>query len=361
VAPTTALKTTPLRAAHAAAGAKLVPFAGWEMPVSYEGVRQEHVAVRSACGIFDVSHMGEIETAGPGALDLLQRLLSNDVARLEIGGAQYSVLCRDDGGILDDLFTYRLDTDRYLTVTNAANHEDDFAWFAEHAARFDAEVIDAIDRYAMLAVQGPDARGIVAGLAADELPKRMHTASMEVAGSEALVCGTGYTGEDGVELLLPPDGAAGVWDAALAAGGVPAGLGARDTLRLEVCFHLYGNDMDADRNPIEAGLGWCCQEPTGFVGSEAVARAREEGTEQRLAPFVLTGAGIPRQENPIVADDSEVGVVTSGTLSPCMEVGIGMGYVSTPLAEAGTEVEIDVRGKRRPARIESKPLYRKES
>jgi aminomethyltransferase len=160
---------------------------------------------------------------------------------------------------------------------------------------------------------------------------------------------------------MPPEDAVAVWDALLAAGAVPTGLAARDTLRLEVCFHLYGNDMDTSRNPIEAGLGWCCKEPTGFVGSEAVARAREAGTAQKLAPFVLTGAGIPRQGNPIVADDREVGVVTSGTLSPCMEVGIGMGYMSTPLAEPGTEVEIDVRGKRRPARIESKPLYRKES
>jgi aminomethyltransferase len=361
VAPTAALKTTPLHAAHVAAGAKLVPFAGWEMPVSYEGVRREHVAVRSACGVFDVSHMGEIETAGPGALDLLQRLLSNDVARLETGGAQYSVLCREDGGILDDLFTYRLDDDRYLTVTNAANHERDFAWFAEEAAGFDAEVSNAIERYAMLAVQGPEARRIVAGLAAEELPERMHTATMDLAGAEALVCGTGYTGEDGVELLLPPDGAGGVWDALLAAGAVPVGLGARDTLRLEVCFHLHGNDMDTERNPIEAGLGWCCKEATGFIGSQAVARAREEGTAQKLAPFVLTGAGIPRQGNPIVAGDREAGVVTSGTLSPCLDVGIGMGYLSSELAEPGAEVEIDVRGKRRPARIESKPLYRKES
>jgi aminomethyltransferase len=359
--PTTALKTTPLHDAHVAAGAKLVPFAGWEMPVSYAGVREEHLGVRSACGVFDVSHMGEIETAGPGALDLLQRLLSNDVAALEVGGAQYSVLCRPDGGIIDDLFTYRLDDDRYLTVTNASNHERDFAWFAEHAADFDAEVSDAIDRYAMLAVQGPEARGIVGGLAGGELPERMHTATMEVAGAETLVCGTGYTGEDGVELLLPPEGAGAVWDAVLAAGAAPAGLAARDTLRLEVCFHLYGKDMDTSRNPIEAGLGWCCKEPTGFIGSEAVARAREQGTAQRLAPFALTGAGIPRQGNPVVAGEREVGVVTSGTLSPCLEVGIGMGYVSTPLAEPGTEVEIDVRGKRRPARIETKPLYRKES
>jgi aminomethyltransferase len=357
----TALRQTPLFESHVAAGAKLVPFAGWEMPVSYAGVRQEHLAVRSSCGVFDVSHMGEVETSGPGALDLLQRLLSNDVSRMEVGGAQYSVLCRPDGGILDDLFTYRLEDDRYLTVTNAANHDGDFEWFAEHAEGFDADVTDAIDRYAMLAVQGPDARGIVADLASGDLPERMHTANLEVAGAEALVCGTGYTGEDGVELLVPSEGATTVWDALLDAGATPAGLGARDTLRLEVCFHLYGNDMDETRNPIEAGLGWCCKEATGFIGAEAVAAAREAGTDQKLAPFVLTAAGIPRQGNAIVLDDREVGVVTSGTLSPSLEVGIGMGYVSAELAEPGTEIEIDVRGKRRPARIESKPLYRKES
>jgi aminomethyltransferase len=358
---TTALKRTPLYEAHERAGAKLVPFAGWEMPVSYVGVREEHVAVRTACGVFDVSHMGEIETSGPQALDLLQRLLSNDVSKLDVGGAQYSVLCREDGGILDDLFTYRLTDERYLTVTNAANHEGDFAWFAEHAKDFDAGVDDALERYAMLAVQGPEARGIVTGLASDELPKRMHTAELEVAGATSLVCGTGYTGEDGVELLVPPDAAATVWDALLDGNATPAGLGARDTLRLEVCFHLYGNDMDETRNPIEAGLGWCCKEDTGFIGAEAVASARADGTEQKLAPFVLTGPGIPRQGNPVVQGDSEVGVVTSGTLSPCLDTGIGLAYVAAELAEPGTEVEIDVRGKRRAGRIESKPLYRKET
>jgi aminomethyltransferase len=358
---TTALKRTPLFAEHERAGAKLVPFAGWEMPVSYEGVGQEHVAVRTACGVFDVSHMGEIETSGPQASDLLQRLLSNDVGKIDVGGAQYSVLCRDDGGILDDLFTYRLDDDRYLTVTNAANHERDFAWFAEHAGEFDAAVDDALESYAMLAVQGPEARGIVSGLASGELPKRMRTARLEVAGTDALICGTGYTGEDGVELLLPPESAQAVWTALLDAGAVPAGLGARDTLRLEVCFHLYGNDMDESRNPIEAGLGWCCKEATGFIGAEAVASARDSGTEQKLAPFVLTGPGIPRQGNPVVNEEREVGVVTSGTLSPCLETGIGMAYVAADLAEPGTEIEIDVRGKPRAGRIESKPLYRKET
>jgi glycine cleavage system T protein (aminomethyltransferase) len=358
---TAALKRTPLYEQHAEAGAKLVPFAGWEMPVSYEGVRQEHIAVRTGCGVFDVSHMGEIETSGPEALELLQHLLSNDVSKIDVGGAQYSVLCREDGGILDDLFTYRLDDDRYLTVTNAANHERDFAWFAEHAGAFDAETTDALERYAMLAVQGPEARGIVGGLASDELPKRMRTARTEVAGAEALVCGTGYTGEDGVELLVPPAGAQAVWNALLDAGAVPLGLGARDTLRLEVCFHLYGNDMDESRNAIEAGLGWCCKEETDFIGAGAVAAAREAGTEQKLAPFALTEPGIPRQGNPVAQGDREVGIVTSGTLSPCLERGIGMAYVAAELAEPGTEVEIDVRGKRRTASIESKPLYRKET
>jgi aminomethyltransferase len=287
--------------------------------------------------------------------------LSNDLSKLEVGGAQYSVLCRDDGGILDDLFTYRLDDNRYLTVTNAANHEGDLAWFSDHAAGFDAEVADAIADYAMLAVQGPEARSIVAALADGELPPRMHTATLDVAGAKTLVCGTGYTGEDGVELLLAPDRAADAWKALTDGGAGPAGLAARDTLRLEVCFHLYGNDMDEHRNPIEAGLGWCCKEETGFIGAGAVAAARERGTEQKLAPFALTGPGIPRQGNSVVAGAEEVGVVTSGTHSPSLEVGIGMAYVRVALAEPGTEVEIDVRGKRRAARIESKPLYRKES
>jgi aminomethyltransferase len=324
------------------------------MPVQYEGVRAEHFAVRTGCGIFDVSHMGEIETTGPGALDLLQRLLSNDVAKLEIGGAQYSVLCQEDGGILDDLFTYRLDDDRYLTVTNAANHESDLAWFQRHAGDFDAEVTDRIDDYAMLAVQGPDARGIVETLVDGELPPRMHTA--ELGGT--LVCGTGYTGEDGVELLLATGDARAFWDGLLDAGATPAGLGARDTLRLEVCFHLYGNDMDTGRNPIEAGLGWCCKEDTGFIGSKAVAAARADGTAEKLAPFKLTERGIPRQGNAVLDSGGEAaGTVTSGTLSPCLDEGVGLAYVRTALGEPGTDIQIDVRGKRRPARVESRPLY----
>ena len=324
--------------------------------MQYEGVRAEHLAVRGAAGLFDVSHMGQIETTGPDAEAFLQRLLSNDVSKLAPGRAQYSVICREDGGVLDDLFTYNLE-DRYLTVTNASNHERDHAWFAEHAGDFDVAVRDAASDYAMLALQGPDARAILDRHIEGEAPPRMRTARAAVAGADCLVCGTGYTGEDGVELLMPPHGAASVWDALTGDGAAPAGLAARDTLRLEVCFHLYGNDLSEDRTPLEAGLGWCCKLDTGFIGSEAL---RDSEPRDRLAAFAFTGPGIPRQGNPVVADGEPVGVVTSGTLSPCLGVGIGMAYVRADLAEAGTRVEVDVRGKLRPAEVREKPLYRKE-
>jgi aminomethyltransferase len=305
--------------------------------------------------MFDVSHMGQIETSGPEAEGFLQWLLSNDLSKLAPGGAQYSVLCREDGGVLDDLFTYRLEGGRFLTVTNAANHEKDLAWFREHAGGFEAEVHDAHADWAMLAVQGPQARAALAAIASGELPARMRTEQLELAGVPTLVCGTGYTGEDGCELMLPPDGAPAVWDALLERGVRPAGLGARDTLRLEVCFHLYGNDLSEDRNPIEAGLGWCCKLDTGFIGAEALAGVEPE---QRLVPFAFTGPGIPRQDNPVTAPHG-AGVVTSGTLSPCLEIGIGMAYVPAADAEPGTPIEVDVRGKARPAEVRDKPLYRK--
>lgn len=353
-----ALRRTPLFDRHVAAGAKLVDFAGWEMPVQYEGVRPEHMAVRETCGIFDVSHMGEIETCGPGALELLQRLLSNDVAKIAPDGAQYSVLCREDGGVLDDLFTYRLDTDRYLTVTNAANHERDLAWFERHAQDVDGvQVRDAIDTWSMLAVQGPLAREIVQAISDAPLPARMGAGTRRLAGTDALVCGTGYTGEDGVELLCAPEHASALWDEIVRRGAVPAGLGARDTLRLEVCFHLYGNDLSVDRGPIEAGLGWCCKEDTGFIGADAVRRVRNVGPVQKLVAFAIEGPGIARQGNPVGGG----GEVTSGTLSPCLGIGIGMAYVPVERAAAGTHLEIDVRGKMRPAVVKEKPLYRKGS
>jgi aminomethyltransferase len=350
------LRQTPLHDRHAAAGARLVPFAGWEMPVQYAGVRQEHLAVREAAGVFDVSHMGQVETSGPGAEAFLQRLLSNDLTKLAAGGAQYSLLCREDAGVLDDLFTYRLPGDgpRFLTVTNASNHERDRAWLARHAGGFDVEVADVADRFAMLAVQGPEARAAVERIAAGELPARMRSASVAIAGVDCLVCGTGYTGEDGVEILAPPERAGEIWDALLAEDVMPVGLAARDTLRLEACFHLYGNDLSLDRNPVEAGLGWACSLATGFIGADAL---RGFEPADKLVPFAFAGPGIPRQGNP-VATEHGPGEVTSGSMSPSLGIGIGMAYVPVAAAAPGTPIEVDVRGKRRAAEVRSKPLYK---
>jgi len=352
---------TPLHEQHVELGAKIVPFAGWEMPVTYEGIREEHSAVRRHAGMFDVSHMGQVEVEGPGALAFLQRVLSNDVARINVGGAQYSLLCNEDGGVIDDLFAYRLGVDRYLIVTNAANHETDLAWLGRQSREFDVLVRDVADRYAMLAVQGPHARDVVSRALRIELPPRFHVSHVQIGRRPAQACGTGYTGEEGVELLLDPEVATPIWAELLDAGVVPCGLGARDTLRLEVCYPLHGNELSPERNPVEAGLGWCCKEETHFIGAEAVARARAEGTAEQLVAFKIEGQGIPREGNPVMAGEEQVGTVTSGTYSPSLELGAGMAYVRSELAEVGTEVEIDVRGKRRPARIASKPLYAKRS
>jgi aminomethyltransferase len=351
----TALRRTPLYDRHVAAGAKLVPFAGWEMPVQYEGVRAEHLATRATAGVFDVSHMGEIATSGPQAEAFLQRILSNDVTKLQTGGAQYSVLCREDGGVLDDLFTYRLGADSFLTVTNASNHDKDLAWFVEQAKAFaDVTVEDAHERYAMLAVQGPQAREIVQALADGPLPDRFTCRHRLLRGQRVLVCGTGYTGEDGVELLTDPQDAPMIWDEVVRRGAVPAGLAARDTLRLEVNYHLYGNDLMEERGPIEAGLGWACKEETGFIGADAVRAVRKAGPSEKLVAFTMV-SGIARQGNPIVGG----GVVTSGTMSPSLEIGIGMAYVPSERSAEGTELEIDVRGKLRGATVAKKPLFKK--
>jgi len=359
------LKRTPLYEWHRRAGARMVPFAGWEMPVQYEGVRQEHLAVRRKAGLFDVSHMGEIETRGPRAADFLRHLLTNDVGRIGAGGAQYSLLCREDGGVLDDLFTYRFPGDgveRFVTVVNASNAGSDFAWFARQAGEWDGvEVNDRSADYAMLALQGPDAIPIAEPLLEQaDVPERFRFTEAAVAGIPALVCRTGYTGEDGVELLVGPDVAEAVWEALVSAGATPAGLGARDTLRLEVCYPLYGNDLTTDRTPIEAGLKWACALDKKFIGAERLREHAERGTAEKLVPFKLTERGIPRPGCRVLHGSDPVGLVTSGTLSPCLEVGIGMAYVRSDLAERGTDVEIDVRGKRRPARVEAKPLYHRE-
>jgi aminomethyltransferase len=355
---TPTLKRTPLYDAHVAAKAKVVPFAGWEMPIQYaDGIRAEHEAVRGKVGIFDVSHMGEVEAFGPDAESFLQRLISSDIARMAVGGAKYGLICNDDGGIIDDVFTYRLAPDRFLTVTNASNHHTDFEWLHSHADGFDVEVADVADSYAMLAVQGPVAREVVQAIADSPLPARMQASKRIVLGHEALVCGTGYTGEDGVELLVDPRDAVAIWEELVRRGATPCGLAARDTLRTEVCYPLYGNELSTERNPIEAGLGWICSEETGFIGSPAVGAARADGTDQKLVAFKIDGAGIARRGNPVTGG----GEVTSGTMSPTLGVGIGMAYVPAARAKVGQSFEIDVRGKLRNAVVAKKPLYTKET
>jgi aminomethyltransferase len=332
----------------------MCPFAGWEMPLRYDGVIEEHLAVRAAAGVFDVSHMGQIETSGPDAQALLARVCSNDIAAIAIGGAQYSLLLAPDGGVLDDVFNYRLEATRYLTVSNAANHERDLAWLREHAGGFDAQVTDRAGDFAMIAVQGPLAREIVQAIASAPLPERMTVATRTIDGTQALVAGTGYTGEDGVELLLEPGAAVSVWNALLRRGAKPAGLAARDTLRTEACYHLYGNDLSTEHGPIESSLGWACRAGDGYIGSEAVAATRAHPPAQKLVPFLLLDPGVARPGDQVLGG----GVVTSGTFSPSLQVGIGMARVPWARTEVGTEFEIDVRGRTRRARVERRPLLK---
>ena len=330
----------------------MVPFAGWEMPVQYEGVIQEHKAVRTDAGVFDVSHMGEIEVEGPTARDLLESMLSNDVDKLQPGDAQYTLLTNEDGGIIDDLIVYRLDAHRFLIVANASNVNAVFRWLKEHELR-GSDVRDVSDDYALLAVQGPHALERL-GLP----PAKAFTWAMgEQDGVEVMINRTGYTGEEGVELGCMSDDAPALWDAILARGVTPACLGARDTLRLEVCYPLHGNDIGPQWDAISSGLGWACALGTDFTGVERLREIKQRGPERKLVPFRMTEKAIPRQGMRIEGG----GEVTSGSLSPMLEVGIGLGYVPSVAATPGTELVIDVRGKQRRAEVSKKPLYKKES
>jgi aminomethyltransferase len=330
----------------------MVPFAGWEMPVQYEGVIQEHKAVRTDAGVFDVSHMGELEVEGPTARDLLQGLLSNDVDKLQRGQAQYTLLTNDAGGIIDDLILYRLDEHRFLIVANASNTDAVYRWLKEHELR-GADVRDVSDDYALLAVQGPNALARL-GLA----PAKAFTWAMgELDGVEVMINRTGYTGEEGVELGCMTDDAGQLWDAILARDVTPAGLGARDTLRLEVCYPLHGNDIGPQWDAVSSGLSWACALETEFTGVERLRAIKEQGPAQKLVPFVMTEKAIPRQGMSIEGG----GEVTSGTQSPMLDVGIGLGYVPAASSASGTELVIDVRGKPRRAEVSKKPLYKKAS
>jgi len=345
------LQQTPLHDRHVALGARMVPFAGWEMPVQYDGVIQEHRAVRTDAGVFDVSHMGEIEVEGPRARELLQGLLSNDLDKLDPGQAQYTLLTNEHGGIIDDLIAYRLEACRYLLVVNASNRDADFRWIKEREVS-GSDVRDISDEYGLLAVQGPNA---IEKLGLPPAPA-FTFAESEVDGTQLMVNRTGYTGEDGCELLCMAEDAGALWDAVLARGVTPCGLGARDTLRLEACFPLHGNDISPETDPISAGLGWTCALGKEFTGVEVVRTVKEQGPEQKLVAFVMEEKAIPRQGMPIEGG----GEVTSGSHSPMLDVGIGMGYVPSAQAAPGTKLTIDVRGKPRIARVVTKPIYKRE-
>jgi aminomethyltransferase len=345
------LRRTPLYERHLAAGARLVPFAGWEMPVRYEGVIAEHKAVRNDSGVFDVSHMGEIEVEGPTAAVMLQGVLSNDVSRLEEGDAQYTLLTNDAGGIVDDLIVYRTGPHRYLLVVNAANRAADFDWLREREIR-GSDVRDVSDEYALLAVQGPDALDRIGVEHGPAFTWEMG----EVGGIEVMVNRTGYTGEEGVELACPPEDAPALWDAILAAGVTPCGLGARDTLRLEVCYPLHGNDIGQQWDAISSGLGWVCALDTEFTGVHELRYVKEHGPEFKLVAFRMTEQAIPRPGMTIEGG----GEVTSGSLSPMLDQGIGLGYVPTPMSVPGTELTVDVRGRIRHGEVTTKPIYKRE-
>jgi aminomethyltransferase len=328
----------------------MVPFAGWEMPVQYEGVIPEVRAVRTDCGVFDVSHMGQIDVEGPHALELLQALLSNDLDRIGDGGAQYTLLTNERGGIVDDLIAYRLGPYHFLLVVNAGNRDAAYAWIKEREIR-GSEVRDASDDFALLAVQGPRS---IERLGLPEATPFTH-AMGEIDGIEVMVNRTGYTGEKGVELMCPAEDGEELWDAVVARGAVPCGLGARDTLRLEVCYPLHGNDITPETDAISAGLGWTCALDKGFTGVEELRRIKEAGPERKLVAFVMTEKAIPRQGMTI----EDGGEVTSGTHSPTLDQGIGMGYVPAAAAAPGTELTIDVRGKDRRATVVPKPIYKR--
>jgi aminomethyltransferase len=356
------LQRTPLYGRHAESGGRLVPFAGWEMPVQYAGVIDEVRAVRTAAGVFDVSHMGQVQVGGSGAHAFLQGVLSNDLDRLSPGQAQYTLLTNERGGIVDDLIAYRRESG-YLLVVNAGNRSADVAHLERHRPA-DATLVDDSDAHGMLALQGPSALALLAPLCegVDPLSAAPFTfAEAGVAGVPCTVARTGYTGEPGVEMICPASELVALWDALVEAGAVPCGLGARDALRLEVCYPLHGNDIGDDTNAIEAGLGWVCAQDKPYIGSDAIARTRADGPARRLVALRMDEErAVPRPGCAILDGEAPVGTVTSGTFSPTLQRGIGLGYVPSALAEPETPVAVDVRGRTRTAHTARKPLYVKD-
>lgn len=361
----TPVKTIPLNDLHAALGGKMVPFAGYLMPVRYSSDMEEHLCVRNGVGVFDVSHMGEFFVEGPQALALIQKVTSNDAATLVIGQAQYSCLPNHDGGIVDDLIVYKMAEEKYLLVVNASNIDKDWAWISSHNT-MGATLTNASDQYCLFAVQGPKAATAMQSITPVDLAavKFYHFTVGEFAGvQDVIISGTGYTGAGGFEIYVKNADAAHVWEQIFKAGAAydikPIGLGARDTLRLEMGYCLYGNDITDTTSPIEAGLGWITKFTKEFTNSEALKQQKEAGVSRKLVGFIMQERGIPRGHYPIVDASGEViGEVTSGTQSPSMGLGIGMGYVQTAHSKVGTEIYIQIRNKNLKAQVEKLPLYK---
>ena len=353
---------TPLYESHVRAGARMVEFAGWEMPVQYAGLLDEHEAVRTRVGLFDVSHMGEVVFRGPRALEALNRAFTNDLGKLVDGQAQYGCICRETGGIVDDVVIYRRSAEDLLVCVNAGHRKKDFEWLAAHAGG--AEVANESDDWAQLALQGPLAAQVLQRLTRLNLSllRPFRFASSEVAGLACTVARTGYTGEDGFELFCRSADGPRLWDALLEAGRPerlqPCGLGARDSLRLEMAYRLYGQDMDDLTTPLEAGLGWVVKLDKGdFVGREAMQRQKEQGLSRKLVGFVLTDPGIARHGYPVLQEGRKVGEVTSGTRSPSLQIPIGLAYVPPALAAEGSTFAVEIRGRAAAAKVVKTPFY----
>ena len=361
----TDLKRTPLHDLCKAAGGRMVPFAGWEMAVQFSGLVAEHTAVRQSVGVFDISHMGVLRFSGPNPKDALQKLVPTDLHRIGPGQACYTVLLNQTGGILDDLIVYDMGDSTVLAVINAACADSDRAWLDQQLSGSGITISDEKRDGVLLALQGPDAQRILEGLSGTnlaELPRfgqRMLT--LPTLDTEVLAARTGYTGEDGFELLLSRDAGRALWSHLLDNGVTPCGLGARDSLRLEAAMHLYGQDMNTDTSPLEAGLGWLVhlENPVTFIGRTALEREVEQGSQRKLVGLRLEGRAIPRHDYPILDGDTPVGSVSSGGWSPCLEAGIGLGYVPAALAKVGTELAVEIRGKRHPATVVKRPFYRR--
>lgn len=357
-------RQTPLNAAHKKLNGRLVDFAGWEMPVQYSGVIAEHEAVRTAAGIFDVSHMGEIEFRGKGALEAANALITNDLAKAIDGQAVYAGLLNEQGGFVDDVVAYRFGPEHILICVNASNADKDFAWMSEHARG--VKPVNRSNEFAQLAVQGPKAFGIVQRLTKAPLEgvAKYRFTEGEVAGCKCIISRTGYTGEDGFELYCSPNDAEKLWWAVLEGGKgdgiVPAGLGARDSLRTEMKFALYGNDIDDTHTPLEAGLGWIVKLDKGvFTGRQVLEKQKAEGVNRKLVGFELTEPGVPRSHYPILKDGERVGEVTSGTMGPSVKKAIGIGYVPVALAAEGSQFQVEIRGRPVGARVVKTPFYKR--